>query len=814
MKVFDSIILLIIVALMSITLEQYDVYAIHSDTDIDASTFQEKYAAEIIAIPQEDPFGPNDWIVIDLEIDGYSGGIVKWNATKPDGNVISGELTSFKASKKTHTIIRDAFDNQFGTWTIDYLYAGIKESVTAKVEPIIVTVTTDKETYFPGETVIATLKTNYFNPNAAQAESYRIEIHDENGDLALQSDYTFVKAYQKTTTHHFNVDELLKYNPRGTYYAVIQYYDVIIETPFSIGPQSVNLSIFLGTDKSLYTPGDLVEINVIVSEVTKSNAVLKITNPTGNLITRTFPINSESTKVKLDDVSTNLPGSYQFTLEYDGIFKISSFQVIDEDSQTTPSDVEVSLSLDKKQYRPGEVISANFQTNRILGGPISFWFEDPLGNLISKNSFTNPSSGAFSIQHVLLPKMTNGPWKMHINYAGVETFGIFFVAGEPIEGAVISNQKYEGQEVLLIIDNSKSDFNKIEDVAIDSQNNLYVLDGGNSKIKKFDSQGNLITSWGTFGSEEGQLKNPSGIFVDSNFVHVTDKGNSRIMTFDIDGNYERMWGNSGIEFQSLRNPEDIAIDSSGTYFVSDSGWNKILKFDEDGKYVGHIESLMTAAAKFSSTNSIVSDDDRLFILVAKDNRILHFLSNGAFVKSFGTTGEEYGKFISPGSIALDKSGNIFVADSGNHRVQILDSTGKFLTKWGSFGTGYAQFMQISGISVDSEGNIYTADSEANRILKFASFKQVKLTIPDWIRNNASWWANGQINDDDFAGGIKFMIEQKIIVIPDLGKSEGVLEQQIPDWIKNNAKWWSEEKISDEDFANGIEYLVKNGIIQV
>ena len=59
-----------------------------------------------------------------------------------------------------------------------------------------------------------------------------------------------------------------------------------------------------------------------------------------------------------------------------------------------------------------------------------------------------------------------------------------------------------------------------------------------------------------------------------------------------------------------------------------------------------------------------------------------------------------------------------------------------------------------------------------------------------------------------------MIEESIVVIPNLGESGETVEQQIPGWVKNNAKWWSEEKISDEDFANGIEYLVKNGIIQV
>ncbi len=775
--------------------------------------FQEADAIEIIATPEKDPFGPNDWIQIDVKIDDYTGGVVDWNGTKPDGGIISGELSNFDALHTLHTITRNAFDNQFGTWKIDYFYKDANKTITAEVEPLTVTLSTDKTTYLQGDTGIATFTTNYYEPSAAKAESYRIEIQDEQGNLASNTDYVEIKAYRETITYQFTIGELLKHNPPGTYYVVIEYFNVITKIPFSIGDSSVSLSIFLASEKSLYLPGEVVKINVVVSGTLGSNAILEITNPSGKLITKTFPINSASTTVVLDDVATDLSGTYQYTLEYGGQSQFDSFQVKDKETQTT-TNIEFTLLLDKKQYRPGEAISATFTTNKILDGQISYWFEDPVGNPSPKNKFINPFSGSFSIQHVLSPTIENGPWKMHIDYVGVQTFAIFFVAGEPIEGTLISNQEFEGPDVLLIIDSSKTNFIKVEDVAVDSQNHLYVLDAGDSKVKKFDSNGNLILFWGSVGSTEGQLKNPSGIFVDAKYVHVADKGNSRIVTFDKNGNFERIWGNSGIESQSLRSPEDVAMDSSGIYLVTDSGWNKILKFDQVGEYAGKIESIQTAAAKFSATNSIITDENRLLILVTKDNRILQFTNNGEFVKSFGTTGEDNGKFLNPNSFAFDANGNIFVADSGNHRIQVIDSNGKFLNKWGTFGTGYAQFMEISGIAVDSDGNVYTADSIANRILKFSPFKQVKLIIPDWIRNNANWWASDQINDDDFARGIQFMIEQKIIIIPDLEKSDQVADREIPDWIKNNARWWSERKISDEDFANGIEYMVKNGIIQV
>jgi hypothetical protein len=87
------------------------------------------------------------------------------------------------------------------------------------------------------------------------------------------------------------------------------------------------------------------------------------------------------------------------------------------------------------------------------------------------------------------------------------------------------------------------------------------------------------------------------------------------------------------------------------------------------------------------------------------------------------------------------------------------------------------------------------------------------SIPSWIKNNAKWWSDGQIDDDTFVGGIQFLIKEDIIVIPPTIKASRS-SSGIPDWIKNNAKWWSDDRIGDGDFVQGIQFLVSNGIIDV
>ena len=90
----------------------------------------------------------------------------------------------------------------------------------------------------------------------------------------------------------------------------------------------------------------------------------------------------------------------------------------------------------------------------------------------------------------------------------------------------------------------------------------------------------------------------------------------------------------------------------------------------------------------------------------------------------------------------------------------------------------------------------------------------EISIPDWVRNNAGWWSDGAITDNDFASGLEYMIRENIIKVPTTSSGQSTENAIIPDWVRNNAGWWSEGLISDEDFANGIQFLIQQGIISV
>ena len=86
-------------------------------------------------------------------------------------------------------------------------------------------------------------------------------------------------------------------------------------------------------------------------------------------------------------------------------------------------------------------------------------------------------------------------------------------------------------------------------------------------------------------------------------------------------------------------------------------------------------------------------------------------------------------------------------------------------------------------------------------------------IPTWVKNNAGWWANGQINDDSFISGIQFLIKNGIIKL-DTIEVQNNKSDEIPTWVKNNAGWWANGQINDAEFLTSMYFLIKNGIVVI
>jgi streptogramin lyase len=267
-------------------------------------------------------------------------------------------------------------------------------------------------------------------------------------------------------------------------------------------------------------------------------------------------------------------------------------------------------------------------------------------------------------------------------------------------------------------------------IAIDKSGNIYIADTDSNRIQKFNLDGNFLSKWGGKGSGNSQFIYPSAIAVDtSGNVYVVDTGNNRIQKFDSNGNFMTKWGSNGSGDGQFDSPEGIGIDSSGNVYIADKVNERIQKFDSNGNFLKKWGKLGYDDGEFlyprdvaidSSDNVYVSDgtnDTRLPISFRK-NRIQIFDPEGNFIGKWGDIdGSGDGKFSVPRGIDIGPSGDIYVADSGNYRVQVFDPSGLFLTKWGIAGTGDGQFRYPRDVAVDTSGNLYVVDYHNHRIQK-------------------------------------------------------------------------------------------------
>jgi trimeric autotransporter adhesin len=227
-------------------------------------------------------------------------------------------------------------------------------------------------------------------------------------------------------------------------------------------------------------------------------------------------------------------------------------------------------------------------------------------------------------------------------------------------------------------------------------------------------------SWmeGGFSGDNGQateaaLNGPSGVTVDGfGNIYIADSCNNRIRKVckatgeivTVAGTGEQgYYGDGGLAVSAaLNDPQGISLDSAGNIYIADMGNNRIRKVDTFG--------IITTVAGNGNTAVSRPPDNGLY--------------NGAF---FGDNGPATEAIISyPSGVALDDTGNLYIAASGDHLIRKMSTSGIITTVAGTVGEGRGlgdngpateAYFYCTGVAVDSAGNIYIADSGQHRIRK-------------------------------------------------------------------------------------------------
>ena len=244
-------------------------------------------------------------------------------------------------------------------------------------------------------------------------------------------------------------------------------------------------------------------------------------------------------------------------------------------------------------------------------------------------------------------------------------------------------------------------------VAVDSSGDLYIADNSNNRVRKVDSSGTITTvvGGGISGLGDGgpataaQLNQPVGVAVDgSENLYIADAGNSRVRKVDGSGTITTVAGTGGFGFSGdggpataaqLNSPYGVALDGSGNLYIGDTGNQRVRRVNGSG-------TISTVAG--TGTQGFSGDGGPATAAQLRD----------------------------PVGVALDGSGNLYIADSANSRVRKVDGTGTISTVAGTGGFGFsgdggpataAQLNSTYGVALDSSGNLNIGDANNNRVRK-------------------------------------------------------------------------------------------------
>jgi DNA-binding beta-propeller fold protein YncE len=263
--------------------------------------------------------------------------------------------------------------------------------------------------------------------------------------------------------------------------------------------------------------------------------------------------------------------------------------------------------------------------------------------------------------------------------------------------------------------------------------NFAVVNDGTTSISNstvaFNGEGGLENA--------GTLHLTNTIVADNALPNCVGKATTSVNSLDSDGT-------CGVGALSNKNPllsTNLTNNGGATSTLElqtgspaiDAGVSGCLATDQRGVpratpcSIGAVEAVTSftppvANGAFNSPTAVAVDPSgNIWVADSGNDRVVEFNSNREYVQQFGSVGSGAGQFNGIGGIAYDPVSNeVYVTDTGNHDVQYFSTAGKEVASFGTLGLGEGQFITPGPIAIDSSGHVWVLNSSGIRVQEFTS----------------------------------------------------------------------------------------------
>jgi sugar lactone lactonase YvrE len=299
-------------------------------------------------------------------------------------------------------------------------------------------------------------------------------------------------------------------------------------------------------------------------------------------------------------------------------------------------------------------------------------------------------------------------------------------------------------------------------VAIDSAGNVYIADGNNARVRVVTPAGVIRTVAGNgsagFGGDGGPATSaamnfPSGLAFDADGnLYIADNRNNRIRKMTKDGKIATIAGNGHFGLPVDKGPainspvfapRGLAFDASGNLLIAETGNNDVRSVSPDGiiqtiaggRYIFEGDGIPATASIIAGAADIAIDQSgNIYLADTWNSRVRKVSLNGTITTFAGGGGDDapdnvpatQASILSPQGLVFDSAGNLYISDSGHNTIRKVDTNGIITTVAGNGLGGFvgdggrainARLSNPGGLAMDSAGNLYIADISNNRIRK-------------------------------------------------------------------------------------------------